>query len=232
MYQGKSFLGIIPARGGSKGVPRKNIRPLAGKPLIAWTIEQAKASRYLDRTIVSTEDEEIASVAKAYGGDVPFLRPEELARDDSPSIDFVLHAMEQFPVYDAIVLLQCTSPLRATEDVDGCIEMFCSQGVESCVTVTEAEHSPYWMYTLGDDGAMKPLIEIDRRESYQRQKLPAVYQLNGAVYVCSYDFLKREKVFVSKDTCAYVMPRKRSYDIDTMMDFTFVDLLLREQANG
>ena len=187
MYQGKTFLGIIPARGGSKGVPRKNIRPLAGKPLIAWTIEQARASRYLDRTIVSTEDEEIAHVAQACGGDVPFLRPPELARDDTPSIEPVLHAIGILEDYDYVVLLQDTSPFRAPEDIDG---------------------------------------KIGREESYQRQKLPTVYQLNGAVYVNSCAFLLREHEFISEGTVGYPMPKERSFDIDDAMDFEMAEVLM------
>ena len=124
MYEGKKFLAVIPARGGSKGVPRKNIKMLAGKPLIAWTIDEAKKSKFIDTCIVSTEDEEIKKVAENCGGCVPFLRPAELAQDSTPGIEVILHAMEKFPDYDYIVLLQPTSPLRLVEDIDGAIE-FC-----------------------------------------------------------------------------------------------------------
>lgn len=142
------ILAIIPARGGSKGVPRKNIRELAGKPLIAWTIEEAKKSKYIDRLILSTEDDEIIEVAKQYGCEVPFKRPIELAQDDTPGIDPVLHAIEQCPGYDYVVLLQPTSPLRTVDDIDGCIEqLLSSDGTNFCVSVTEPEKSPYWMYT-------------------------------------------------------------------------------------
>lgn len=229
MYKGKTFLGIIPARGGSKGVPRKNIRPLAGKPLIAWTIAQAQASRYLDRTIVSTEDEEIAAVARRHGGDVPFLRPVELARDDTPSIAPVLHAIGILRSYDFIVLLQDTSPFRTAEDIDGAIAHGIDHGADSCVSVTEAAASPYWMYRLRDDGTMTPILERPREKAYQRQKLPKIYQLNGAVYVASREFLLREKAFVSADTLGCVMPGERSFDIDTMMDFRIAEALMVEK---
>ena len=122
MIEGLSVLGLIPARGGSKGVPRKNIRLVAGRPLLAWTIDAARASRYLDRLVLSTDDCEIGAVAIAAGCEVPFLRPPELARDDTPGIDPVLHALGQLPPFDIVVLLQPTSPLRLASDIDGCIE--------------------------------------------------------------------------------------------------------------
>lgn len=226
MFGEHKILAIIPARGGSKGVPRKNIRELNGKPLIAWTIEVAKKSRFIDRCIVSTEDNEIAAVAKKWGGDVPFMRPAELAQDGTPGIEPVLHAIELLPEYDIIVLLQATSPLRRVEDIDGCIEKCLSENAESCVSVTEAETSPYWMYTLQDKDLMKPLLSIEKEQSYQRQKLPKVYQLNGAVYVCNRSFLIKEKDFIGENTLGCVMPSERSYDIDTMEDFKLVEWIL------
>ena len=119
MYQHKKILGVIPARGGSKGVPRKNIRPLAGKPLIAYAIQEGKKSRYIDTLIVSTEDEEIKKVSEKWGGYCPFLRPAELATDETPGIDPILHAIDMMPGYDAVVLLQTTSPFRSVNDIDG-----------------------------------------------------------------------------------------------------------------
>lgn len=207
MYQGKSILTIIPARGGSKGVPRKNIKLLAGKPLIAWTIEEAKKSQFIDTCIVSTEDEEIKAVAEQWGGNVPFMRPAELAQDDTPGIEPVLHAIKMLPGYDFVVLLQVTSPLRTVEDIDGAIAYCLDNGSESCVSVTEAEHSPYWMYRMDDQKHLQPILEIEKEESYQRQKLPKVYQLNGAVYVASIDFVQRRKDFVEEDTLGYRMPQ-------------------------
>ena len=207
MYQGKSILTIIPARGGSKGVPRKNIKLLAGKPLIAWTIEEAKKSQFIDTCIVSTEDEEIKAVAEQWGGNVPFMRPAELAQEDTPGIEPVLHAIKMLPGYDFVVLLQVTSPLRTVEDIDGAIAYCLDNGSESCVSVTEAEHSPYWMYRMDDQKHLQPILEIEKEESYQRQKLPKVYQLNGAVYVASIDFVQRRKDFVEEDTLGYRMPQ-------------------------
>ena len=185
MFEDKKILAIIPARGGSKGVPRKNIRELCGKPLIAWTIAEAAKSRYIDRCIISTEDDEIAMIAKKWGGEVPFMRPIELAQDGTPGIDPVLHAISKLPEYDYVVLLQATSPMRTVEDIDGCIEKCLNEGAESCVSVVEADNSPYWMYTFEDKDIIKPVLTITEEQSYQRQKLPKVYQLNGALYVNS-----------------------------------------------
>lgn len=212
------ILAIIPARGGSKGVPRKNIRKLAGKPLIAWTIEEAKKSKYITRTILSSEDPKIIDIAKQYECDVPFVRPLKLAQDDTPGIDPVLHAVEQCPGYDYVVLLQPTSPLRTIEDIDGCIEYMLSQNADFCVTVTESEKSPYWMYKVSDNGKMKPLIELEKLP-LRRQDSPKIYALNGAVYVAKTERLVEENTFLTTNTVAYVMNKERSMDIDTELDF-------------
>ncbi|MPL68885.1 CMP-N,N'-diacetyllegionaminic acid synthase [bioreactor metagenome] len=224
MIGGKSVLAIIPARGGSKGVPRKNIRDLAGKPLIAWTIDEAKKSKYIDRLILSSEDEEIINVVKRYGCEVPFVRPQELAADDTPGIEPVLHAMKMMPRYDYIVLLQVTSPMRTVEDIDGCIERCIEQQADSCVSVTEVEKSPYWMYKLDERGKMRPLLKKED-QYYRRQNLPKVYELNGAVYVSDSEYLEQEKSFVTEDTIGYEMSKKHSIDIDTEMDLRIVEMM-------
>ena len=232
MYKGKTFLAVIPARGGSKGVPRKNIRPLAGKPLIAWTIDVAKQSAYLDRCIVSTEDAEIAAIAQKYGGDVPFMRPAELAADDTPGYLPIFHAMDNLPPYDYVVTLQVTSPLRIAADIDRAIEICVDNDAPSCVSVTEAEHSPYWMYELDERGIMQPLIKIPFEQSYQRQKLPKVHRLNGAMYVSKYDFARANQGSLGEGVMAYVMPGERSHDIDSETDFRICEMLMQEKFNG
>lgn len=229
MYKGKKILAVIPARGGSKGVPRKNIKMLAGRPLIAWTIEEAKKSKYIDMCIVSTEDEEIKSVAEACGGCVPFMRPAELAEDSTPGIEPVLHAVKMTPGYDFVVMLQVTSPFRRVEDIDGAIAYCLDKSYESCVSVTEVSHSPFWMYQLDEKKKMHPILQIEKEKSYQRQKLPKIYQLNGAVYVASIDFVKKQYGFIGDNTVGYVMPQERSYDIDSMLDFEVVEILMRKQ---
>lgn len=220
-----NVLAIIPARGGSKGVPRKNIRNMAGKPLIAWTIEEAKKSKYITRLILSSDDEEIIEVAKQFGCEVPFKRPIELAQDDTPGIEPVLHAIEQCPGYDYVVLLQPTSPLRTVEDIDGCIEMLLTQNNDFVVSVTEPNKSPYWMYRVDLDGSMETIVKQDEYIT-RRQDLPKAYVLNGAVYVAKVERLLEEKNFLNSDTKAYIMKYENSFDIDSELDFIVCDYLI------
>lgn len=231
MINGKSVLAVIPARGGSKGVPRKNIREVAGKPLIAWTIEEAQKSKYIDRLILSSDDAEIIEVARAWGCEAPFVRPAELARDETPGIDPVLHALTLLPGYEIVVLLQTTSPLRSVADIDGCIEQCIAGNANACVTVTPVEQSPYWMYTLGNGGAMQPLIRTDKSFA-RRQDLPNAYILNGAVYAAKSEWLRQRKTFVSDETLAFVMPQERSLDIDTELDLQIMNLRYQEVKNA
>lgn len=230
MINNKKVLGVIPARGGSKGVPRKNIRSLAGKPLIAWTIEAARKSVYIDRVIVSSDNLEIIEVAKALGADVPFVRPKRLARDQTSGMDPVIHALKEIPNYDYVVLLQPTSPLRLPEDIDACIEQVQNIGAPACVSVSEPEKSPYWMYTLQHGGAMQPLIS-QKENAVVRQDLPDVYALNGAVYVADIKWLLDTKSFLTNETVAYIMPKSRSYDIDTEEDFLLCEWIYERGTN-
>ncbi|MBF0557360.1 MAG: acylneuraminate cytidylyltransferase family protein [Nitrospirae bacterium] len=227
MDNGVKIVAIIPARGGSKGLPRKNILPLLGKPLIAWTIEEAKKSKYLDRVVLSSEDAEIISVARQFGCDVPFVRPMELASDETPGVAPILHAIEALPEqYDMIVLLQPTSPLRLAADIDRSIELCIDRKAPACVSVTEPDISPFWMYTIGPAGNLQPLLKSE--ETYRRQDLPKVFASNGAVYVANCSWLLKTKTFVTDETIAYIMPRERSQDIDTELDLRFCEFLLRE----
>lgn len=226
MIHGRSVLAIIPARGGSKGVPRKNIRAVAGKPLIAWTIEEAKKSKYIDRLILSSDDAEIIEVAKRWGCEVPFVRPAELAQDETPGIAPVLHALDVLPDFELVVLLQITSPLRSAADIDGCIEQCIASNANACVTVSEAEQSPYWMYTLGEGGAMQALIPD--QSFARRQDLPKAYLLNGAVYAAKSAWLRQHKTFVGAETLGFVMPQERSLDIDTELDLQILNIRHQE----
>ena len=228
MINDKKVLAIIPARGGSKEVPRKNIREVGGKPLIAWTIEEAKKSKYIDRLILSSEDEEIIKVAKAWGCEVPFVRPMELAQHDTPGIEPVLHAIETLPEkYDYVVMLQPTSPLRKAGDIDGCIEHCIQNEAPACVSVTEPNKNPYWMFTIDKKGQLNSFITAERLIA-RRQDLPKVYALNGAVYVAHIEWLLKNKSFVSNKTMSYIMPAKRSLDIDTEFDVELLQYLLRK----
>lgn len=227
MIKNKKVLAIIPARGGSKGVPRKNIRLLADKPLIAWTIEAAKQSKYIDRLILTSEDHEIIKVAKEYGCEVPFIRPQELAEDTTPGIDPVLHALTHVDGYDIVVLLQPTSPFRSANDIDECIEKIIKMQSPACVSVAETDVSPYWMYEVGEDEKLNPVVQQEEL-IVRRQELPHTYVLNGAVYVANVEWLKRQKTFLTEETVAFVMPKERSYDIDTEEDFLWCRYLLEE----
>ena len=220
-------MGIIPARGGSKGVPRKNIHNLAGKPLIAWTIEEAKKSKYIDRLILSSDDTEIIQVARQWGCDAPFVRPSELAADNTPGIVPVLHAIDVLPEFAIVVLLQPTSPLRSVVDIDGCIETCMRKNAYSCVSVTETEKSPYWMYRLDEADRMIPMIDFTGKSS-NRQEMPKTYVLNGAIYVAQAKWLQEKKTFVTAQTIAYPMPQVRSVDVDTELDLIYVQTIITE----
>lgn len=226
MINENSILAIIPARGGSKGILRKNIRELAGKPLIAWTIEEALKSRYIDRLILSSEDEEIISVAKRWGCEAPFTRPAELARDDTPGIKPVIHALGVLGgSYEYVVLLQPTSPLRISEDIDKCIELCVRKEAPACVSVSEVTQHPFWMYEIDDNSLMKPYdqkVEVVNR----RQELPEVFIINGAVYVSRVDSIIENQSFVTPSTIAYLMPKERSYDIDEEIDLRLCEIVL------
>jgi len=233
MYDGKKILGLIPARGGSKQLPRKNLKPLLDKPLIAWTIEEAKKSKYLDRTIISTEDREIAEIAKHFLADVPFSRPKELAGDAVVTIDVALHAIEWLKVndsvYDIFVLLQPTSPLRTHEDIDNAVELLFKKKADAILSVCETDYPPTWMSTLPDDYSMNDFYKKDHKEK-RRQDIPTYYRTNGAVYVVKTETLLEKKTFALKDnTFAYVMPPEQSVDIDKEIDFLLAEVLLKQR---
>jgi CMP-N,N'-diacetyllegionaminic acid synthase len=228
VINGGKVLGLIPARGGSKGVPGKNIRPVRGKPLIGWTIDAALGCRYLDRVIVSTDAPEIAEVALRCGAQVPFMRPAALAGDDTPGIAPVLHAMEMLPDYEWVVLLQPTSPLRAIEDIDGCLDTCLHMRAPACVSVTEPAQSPYLMFALTSDATLEPLLGWNYT-STRRQDLPPAYALNGAVYAARTDWLRRTRTFVTAETVAFVMPPERSLDIDSEIDFKILETQLGDR---
>lgn len=218
------ILGLVPARGGSKGVPRKNVRPLAGKPLIAWTVEAALASGVIDRVVVSTDDEEIASVGAAWGAEIPFMRPPQLSGDETPTIEVVRHALELLSDFDTLVLLQPTSPLRTAADVAAAVRLYEASQQRNCIAMTEATDSPNWSYYM-DGGALRPVLgdQIPLR----RQDLPRVVTVNGAIYVANARRLEEQGSFLRPDMVPYLMPRERSVDIDTEFDFQLCEFLIR-----
>lgn len=223
-------VGIIPARGGSKGIPDKNIRPLVGQPLICYTIKAALEARLLSRVLVSTDSPHIAQIAKEYGAEVPFLRPAELAWDDTPRLPVVRHAvayLKKTEGYrpDIIVTLQPTSPLRMAEHIDAAIEMLVCTGADAVFSVCEAEHSPYWMRRVDADGRLVPVLPGS--ETYlQRQDLPVVYRINGAVYAETYETVCRDRPHADLDIRALVMERRKSIDIDEDLDLRIAETQL------
>lgn len=229
MYKGKRIVATINARGGSKGVPGKNIRDLGGLPLIVWTIREARRSAMIDRLIVSSDDEGILAVARSHGAETPFVRPAELARDDTPGVDPVLHVMEAIKPdsFDYIVLLQPTSPLRTVEDIDGCIAACLDADLPCVISVTEADKSPYYMFNMAQDGLMSPVIPQQSFHT-RRQDLPRVFMPNGAVYVAGCAWLARTRSYLTPETRGYEMPRERSQDVDGLLDFDICELLLRK----
>ena len=226
------ILAIIPARGGSKGLPGKNVRPLAGKPLIAHTVELAKRCPSLTRTVVSTDSEEIAKAAQTAKGDVPWLRPAELATDTATTAGVVKHALqacekEEGKPYDSIVVLQATSPLRTVGDVEGAIKLFQSSKAPAVISVCEFEHPLSWAVLVGDDDALTPhpaAAKVDYTQG--RQSLAKVYRFNGAVYVYSREVALAARGGMVAGARAYVMPVERSVDIDTLADFKIVEALM------
>ena len=225
MIQGKKILALITARAGSKGVVKKNIRPVMGKPLLAWTIDAAHSSKYIDRLVISTDGEEIMSVARTYGCEVPFVRPPELSSDISASVDVVVHAIHMVGQgFDIILLLQPTSPLRTTADIDNAIEQFANSGASSLISVNEAEESPCSFFSI-ENNALLPFISSEKRPA-RRQDLPTYYVANGAIYILEINTFMSQKSFLFLDTQAFVMPHSRSIDLDTEQDFQYLEFIL------
>lgn len=230
-------LGVITARGGSKGVPRKNIRDLGGKPLIAWTIEAAKASQRLTRTVVSTDDEEIIRVAKEWGGDVPFLRPAELATDTAKSIPVIQHALtwlkeNEGQDYDAVLILQPTSPFRTTEDIENAIRLLEETGADSVMGMKEViDGSLAKLKILDEQGRILPALEDEGKSSAQRTEGKKLYRRNCAIYLTRVPFIMQGDLF-GQDSRAYLMPEERSLDINTPLDYAFAQFLASRPTNS
>lgn len=219
MYKDKKILAVIPARGGSKRLPGKNIKLLGDKPLIAWTIRAAQSSRLLDRIVLSSDDQEIILVAKEYGCEVPFVRPSELASDEASSEDMLEHAINTIDKkFDYAVLLQPTSPFRTSEDIDIAIRRCIDDEASSVVSLTEVSENPEWMFCLNKDGTMikacSGIIDFVK------------YILNGAVYVIDTKIFMQHRKIRNPDSMGFIMPLERSVDIDTQDDFVYAEFLL------
>ncbi len=217
-------LGIIPARGGSKGVPRKNIRLLGGKPLLAYAAESALRAKNLTRVILSTEDEEIAEVGKSYGLEVPFLRPAHLALDTTPTLPVIQHAVGFLEtggdIFDAICLLQPTNPLRRAEDIDNCIKLMESSNADSVISVLRvpAEYNPKWVYWINSDGALS-LSTGDSEPIPRRQDLPEAVHRDGTIYLTRTNVVMHKNSLYGSKICQYRIDPRRSVNIDTEEDW-------------
>lgn len=229
MIKRETVLAIIPARGGSKGIPRKNVCLVAGKPLIAWTIKAAQQSKYIDRLILSSDDTEIIHVAREWGCEVPFVRPSHLARDDTPGMEPVFHALEHCPGFDMVVVLQPTSPCRSSQDIDACLKMLSDRQAQAVVSVTESPCHPAWTYRVESDASMHPYLVTD---ATRRQDLPPAFCLNGAVYAAACHSLIETRSFIADKTLAYLMPRERSVDIDDALDLMMAETLLERHIKS
>lgn len=225
------MIAIIPARGGSKGVPKKNIKLIDGKPLIYYTIEAAKKSKAVSRIIVSTDCLEIASVAKKLGAEVPFLRPEYLATDTSKAIDAYLYTIEKINndenqnINEFMVLLP-TSPLRTSEDIDLAVKLFKDKKADTVISVVEATHPPTWYKKISTKGVLLDFFEeVDN--SLNRQEAQKTYLPNGAIYIFNYNKLKENNSYYNDNTFPYIMSVETSIDIDTLVDFKLAELLIR-----
>ena len=224
------ILGLIPARGGSKGIPKKNLYLFNKKPLIQWTIESALESNLLDEIIVSTDDEDIANFSRSQGIEVPFLREQYLAQDNSLIMDTVLKVLEKLNSFDFILLLQPTSPLRTKEDIVNIINLQKKYNASSVVSVCEAKENPAHFYEINVDNylskSFKQLKESNRQE-YKKN-----YILNGALYLSSVKYLKKHKSFITNKTIPYVMQREKSIDIDDITDIKWGEFIQNYKINN
>lgn len=224
---------LIPARGGSKRLPRKNVKLLHGKPLIAWSIEVAKASKYIDRVIVSTDDEEIKRISEQYRAEVPFLRPEHLSNDHASSFDVIKHAIGFLQLdqpNELIVLLQPTSPLRLVSELDTALEFFIAKNAKGIVSISETEYSPMWSNILPENSCMSDFIrpEVQGKRS---QDLPTFFRLNGSIYIYeTLALLEQSKIFFDNNVYGFETALETAIDIDTGLDFLVAETIMTNRA--
>lgn len=220
MFNNTRILAVIPARGGSKGIPKKNIKELDGRPLLSYSIAAGLRSSYIDATVVSTDSVEIAEIAKRFGAEVPFLRPDDLATDTSKTIDAVLHAIKTLALndrhFEVVVLLQPTSPLRTEREVDAAIETFFSHRCLGLVSVSPVTENPILTRRIDQSGLLHPLLPIS--STVRRQDMPTFWHVDGAIYINLISELS-ESTSLNDNPVAYIMPSNRSVDIDNLVDF-------------
>jgi CMP-N-acetylneuraminic acid synthetase len=226
------ILAVIPARGGSKGIKHKNILPIAGKPLIVWSIEAALGSRYITETLVSSDSDMMLDIAEKAGAN-PLKRPDELATDEVGSEALIVHALkvkkESGTVYDYVILLQPTSPLRGAKEIDEAIDMLLHSDAKSLISVYTPEHTPYKAFKLDAHGKLEGLVD-NKTPFMRRQDLPQTFMPNGAIYLIeTQQFLSTGSLFCDAGTIAYEMSREKSIDIDTMEDVALIESMIREE---
>ena len=226
MKQAK-MMAIIPARGGSKGLPRKNLRPLGGIPLIAWTIKAAKESQLIDFVVVTSDDPEILDIAQQFGADHLISRPKFLASDNATTIQVVDHVLELLPPPKTFVLLQPTSPLRSSAVLNHAIDFFIENNALSLVSVTESSESPYWTFLIQNQ-SLVPVIPTLKMPNL-RQQIPKTFVLNGAIYISDTQLFLKIRKFVSEYSLPYIMEKQISIDIDSLEDFEAASIILERQ---
>ncbi len=229
----KKILGIITARGGSKRIPKKNVKLLAGKPLIAYTILEAKRSKYIDKLIVSTDDEEIAQISREYGAEVPFMRPKELAEDMTKSVDVLIHAVKfmednDLLLPDIIVLLEPTAPLRTVDDIDSGIKKHLDTDADSVVGVIKGDNRHPLKAKIIENDRIKD-YSFEEKEIIRSQDLPPVYYRNGAYYSVKREVLMKERTLYGKDTRPLIMDESRSLDINSEFDLKLAEALIKNR---
>lgn len=237
MIKGKKILAVVPARSGSKGLPGKNIRMLHGRPLLAWSIEQGLRSRYIDELLVSTDSEKIAEIARKYGASTPFLRPSDLAADDSPISDTIIHTLDRYndmgKGYDYVALLEPTSPLRKADDLDNAIALFAENTwAETLVSVGEVhmEH-PLIVKKLDSQGLVIPYMETSAK-IFQRQQADKAYFPYGVIYIGKISIYTEKKTFYTQQTIPYFIERWQGYEIDDEIDFSIVEMIMSRQMEA
>jgi len=227
------MIAIIPARGGSKGLPKKNIKLLGGKPLIQWTIEAAKNSSYISKIVLSTDDEEIANICKPLDIEIPFMRPPELAQDNSLAINAYTYTIDRLSkefnqLEDEFVVLLPTSPLRNSSDIDEAINIFYDNNADSVISCNVNEHPTSWLFDIDKNGKINK-NQIESNEMMNRQNYREKFIPNGAIYVLKNSLLKKYNTYYFENSYAYIMPKERSIDIDTEFDFKLANYLIKDK---
>jgi CMP-N,N'-diacetyllegionaminic acid synthase len=232
VYNDYKVLCIIPARSGSKGIPGKNIKLLCGKPLIAYSIEQALKTDFIDRIVVSTDDENIAEISRNFGAETPFIRPANLATDEASTLDVLLHSIEWCKKnenlhYDIVLLLHANTPLRDKNDIRKCVEILVDQNADNVFSVSPASNNPYFnMVEVNEKNNEVALIKDGN--FHNRQSAPSVYDMNSSIYTWWNDILVEKKALYLPKTRIHIMPRERSVDIDEPIDFRIAEMLMKD----